>query len=114
MANILLSTIIKDAASRTSGIKLKDMLLEMIGEGNEITVDFTGMSRYASPFFNNSFAALYIALDPNSREKIRPINLSDVGQLIYNTSMYNAKFLLDNPEYQDEIASIVSQTPKVV
>ena len=84
MANILLSTIIKDAASRTSGIKLKDMLLEMIGEGNEITVDFTGMSRYASPFFNNSFAALYIALDPN------------------------------NPEYKDEIASIVSQTPKVV
>lgn len=114
MANILLSTIVKDAASRTSGIKLKDMLLEMIGEGHEITVDFTGMSRYASPFFNNSFAALYIALDPNSREKIRPINLSEVGQLIYNTSMNNAKFLLDNPEYKDEIASIVSQTPKVV
>nr|DAN14259.1 MAG TPA: protein of unknown function DUF4325 [Bacteriophage sp.] len=114
MANILLSTIVKDAASRTSGMKLKELLLEMINKENEITVDFTGMNRYASPFFNNSFASLYIALDPNNREKIIPINLSEVGQLIYNTSMNNAKFLLNNPEYKDEIASIVSQTPKVV
>ena len=114
MANILLSTIVKDAASRKSGMKLKELLLEMINKENEITVDFTGMNRYASPFFNNSFASLYIALDPNNREKIIPINLSEVGQLIYNTSMNNAKFLLNNPEYKDEIASIVSQTPKVV
>jgi len=114
MANILLSTVVKDAASHTSGVKLKEMLMEMIDKESEITVDFAGISRYASPFFNNSFAAMYIALEPDKREKIKAVNLSEVGQLIFNTSMNNAKFLLNNPEYKDEIASIVSKTPKAV
>ena len=114
MANILLSTIVKDAASRTSGMKLKEMLLEMIGEENEITVDFEGMSRYASPFFNNSFAAMYIAFGSERMEKIKVKNLSGVGQLIFDTSMRNAAFLLNNPEYKDKIADIVSRTPKAV
>ena len=114
MADILLSDIAKDAATRTSGMKLKELLMEMIGKKSEITVDFTGINRYTSTFFNNSFATMYMAFGSECMEKIKTVNLSEVGQLIYNTSMNNAKFLLNNPEYKDKIADIVSRTPKTV
>ena len=114
MANILLSDITNEAASRTSGIKLKEVLLDKVEKENEIIVDFNGIERYASPFFNNSFAALYIALEPTQSKKIKVMNISDVGRLIFDTSINNAKFLLSNPDYKEKIDLITGQTPKDV
>lgn len=55
---IQLKSFTKDAASRTKGLQLKTKLEHAIKEERNISVDFDGIDKFASPFFNNSFSAL--------------------------------------------------------
>lgn len=57
---IQLKSFTKDAASRTKGLQLKTKLEHAIKEERNISVDFDGIDKFASPFFNNSFSALGI------------------------------------------------------
>ena len=43
----------KEGASKTKGLVLKEKLEKGIIQHERITVDFTGVDCYASPFFNN-------------------------------------------------------------
>ena len=52
MTTITISNISKEAASKTKGILLKEQLIPLIEQHEaEICVDFSGISRFASPFF---------------------------------------------------------------
>ena len=57
---IQLKSFTNDAASRTKGLQLKTKLEHAIKEERNISVDFDGIDKFASPFFNNSFSALGI------------------------------------------------------
>lgn len=49
---IQLKSFTKDAASRTKGLQLKTKLEHAIKEERNISVDFDGIDKFASPFFN--------------------------------------------------------------
>ena len=49
-----------EAASMAKGKEFKDVLEPLLKQGEEIVIDFSGISRFASPFFNNSFSALLL------------------------------------------------------
>lgn len=101
-----------EAASKAKGLVLRNMLENNVENADSITVDFNHIIRFASPFFNNSFAALALKYGVEKIRKIQLINISPIGQNTYETSMQNAEMLLESPEFADEVDKIIQETPK--
>ena len=80
---IQLKSFTKDAASRTKGLQLKTKLEHAIKEERNISVDFDGLDKFASPFFNNSFSALGIQYGFGTIEKIELLYIFNPGQTEY-------------------------------
>ena len=114
MATINLSAFTNEAASRIKGEILKEKLETYLLDNQDISVDFTGITRFASPFFNNSFAALAIIFGFEQIEKITLLHLSEIGQRTYDTSMQNAKLIYEKPEFTNTIQEILNKATKKV
>ncbi len=114
MVTIKLSTFTTEAASKAKGTILKTMLVEALGTGEKIVVDFSGIKRFASPFFNNSFATLGLIYGFDLLDKIERINITSTGDNTYETSVENAKLIYQNPEFSSEIDEIINNVPKKV
>lgn len=115
MNTIIISTISNEAASKTKGLLLKKHLDDLLSSQKyNIAVDFSGITRFASPFFNYSFAALALVY---GFEKIRAIkieNISEIGQSTYQTSMENAEMVALYDKQIEEINRVIDNTPKKV
>lgn len=114
MKTIIISTFSNEAASKSKGLVLKEKLEALISIGEDISVDFAEIERFASPFFNNSFAALAIQYGFALVNRIKLINLSDIGIDTYESSLDNAKLLVERPEFTEKINQIISNSPKKV
>lgn len=114
MAYIMISSFTSEAASKTKGIVFRGILETLIKNSETIVVDFKGISHFASPFFNNSFASLAIVYGFNTIENIEVKNLSETGKITYETSLQNAKLISESPQFKQEINEIVSNVPKKV
>lgn len=112
MKTIQLASFTTEAASKSKGELLKEHLELLIQEGEDIVVDFKGIKRFASPFFNNSFAALALAYGFDVIKKIQLLDITETGQHTYETSLDNALLISENPQFSDEIDRIVNNTPK--
>lgn len=97
MKTITISDFSKEAATETKGKILKKLLEEELNKDTDTIVNFENIKRFASPFFNNSFAALALKYGFDKIELIQLINLSEVGRLAYETYIDNAKLLSANP-----------------
>lgn len=109
MLNIKISTFSSEAASKTKGLHLRELMMPLLSEDTTFSVDFEGICRFASPFFNNSFANLALIYGFDSIEKIPLLNISEIGQLAFKTSMENAQLLSTNPEYVEKINTIINE-----
>lgn len=115
MNTILISDFSNEAASKTNGLVLKELLDTLLtSQEADIVVDFSGVSRFASPFFNYSFAALALIHGFDAIRSIRLKNIGQVGLDTYNTSMTNAEQVSLHPEHIAEINQIIDNTPKKV
>lgn len=115
MLNIKISDFSQEAASQTKGLQLRMIMESYLNKGTPFTVDFDGISRFASPFFNNSFAGLALIYGFDTIENISIVNLSEIGTLAYNTSMENARLLSNNPDFIEKINDIINTNlPKKV
>lgn len=115
MNTIYIAEISNEAASKTKGLVLKELLDKLLSsKTNDIVVDFNGITRFASPFFNYSFAALALIYGFDAIRAIQIRNISEVGSDTYETSMENAEMISKHPEHVIEINQIVDNTPKKV
>lgn len=115
MNTIIISDFSNEAASKTKGVMLKEQLEKLLSSKEKnIIVDFNGISRFASPFFNNSFAALALIYGFDAMRAIQIKNISEVGYQTYQTSMDNAEMVSTNSEHLTEINKIIDNTPKKV
>lgn len=108
MIIIKISDFSNEAASKTKGLQLKNIMESFLKDSIPFSIDFEGISRFASPFFNNSFAGLALIYGFETIESIPVINLSKIGKLAFDTSMENAHLLSANPEYKEKISAIIN------
>ena len=108
MLTIKITDFSKEAATQTKGIELRGKIEPLILSEVPFTVDFSGISRFASPFFNNSFASLALIYGFDAISQIPITNLSETGHMTYSTSMENAQLLLNNPDFIEKINSIIN------
>lgn len=112
MTTITISSFSNEAASKSKGEILKNYLSKLIASNEEITVDFSNINRYASPFFNNSFASLALIHGFDTINKIKLSNITETGHQTYETSIENAKLLSTSPKFTSEIDKIINNAPK--
>ena len=92
---IVIKNIVDQCATKDTGLTLYEQLRSMLTDSANITLDFKGMDKFSHTFFNVSIGRLIIEMkDENITSKIKLINLSETGQLVYSHSVENAKVLL--------------------
>lgn len=103
MKKIMIKDIVDECATKESGEKLFKELKESIDIQDSvivldsITLDFTGMDKFAGPFFNNSIGKLIIKFETDYvLSNITVTNISDVGKLIWVRTINNALWQLDH------------------
>lgn len=109
MQTIKLSNFTKEAASKAKGEKLRETMVPLLDAKSSFSVDFEGITRFASPFFNNSFASLALIYGFDTIKEIHLLNISDVGQMTYETSLDNAYLIFNNPDYAETINRIINE-----
>lgn len=114
MKTISISSFSSEARSKTKGELLRKVLESSITSHEEVSIDFSGITRFASPFFNNSFASLVIQYGIDIMNFIHISGISTTGRATYETSIENAKLLRSKPEFTDEINKIIENSPKKV
>lgn len=109
MLNIKISEFSNEAASKTKGLALRDLMISHLDNQEVFSVDFDGIYRFASPFFNNSFANLALIYGFDVIERINLLNMSEIGQLAYETSLENARLIASNPAFTEKINTIINE-----
>lgn len=99
---IIIKDIVNQCATKDAGLILYEQLKSMLTDSTYITLDFKDMDKFSHTFFNVSIGRLIIETkDENITSKIKLINLSKTGQLLYNHSVKNAKILLKTIKAED-------------
>lgn len=108
MNTIKIADFSNEAASQKKGIELNNLMEPFLLKCESFTVDFSGISRFASPFFNNSFAKLALVYGFDKINSINKINISETGIMAYQTSLDNALLLSEKPEFSERINIIIN------
>jgi STAS-like domain of unknown function (DUF4325) len=77
---------------------LHNVLYPLLEDGYSITVDFQGMTIFASPFFNAAIGRLLANFSAEFlKENLKPINLSAAGEGTLRQVIKNASAYYSNP-----------------
>lgn len=109
MAIIKIKEIINSAFSQEKALILRSKVQELLSSEQEIIMDFEGITKFTTLFFNFSTGYFISKLGPEKYDQsIRLINLTDLGQSVYESSYQNAvtKYEPCN-ELQNEISNII-------
>jgi hypothetical protein len=84
------------ALTETDGLKLRAAIEETLKKDEAVTLDFSGISLFATMFFNASIGHLIMTLSPKKcDELIHVVNISDLGMETYIHSFENAKAIYE-------------------
>ncbi|WP_242317085.1 STAS-like domain-containing protein [Bacillus cereus group sp. BfR-BA-01489] len=97
--NILVFDVVGESAlSMQKGEKLYEMMIENLKSGKEVELDFNGVQKFASPFFNASIGRLLKDFTPEDlNRRMKFTNLNAVGGSLLRKSIKNsAEYFQDN------------------
>ncbi|GGE84023.1 MULTISPECIES: STAS-like domain-containing protein [Gammaproteobacteria] len=81
----------KNAISMQSGTKLNNAIATALLEGQTVEIDFSGVSLFASPFFNASIGVLLKDINIEQlTDKMKVVNCNEIGLSLLNTVIQNA------------------------
>lgn len=85
---------VDNGLSEKNGLKIREKILETLTKNNEVILDFSNITLFATPFFNSFIGYFVLQINPeNTKEKIKIINISDLGRDTYNHSYENAVYI---------------------
>lgn len=107
---ILISDIVDNAMTPFAGDCLRKKMDEIFKTDIDakITLDFSGIELFATPFFNRSTGYFFLQFENEEiyNSKIRVINLDALGKETYEYSLETARQLLKN-KLSDKVTSIL-------
>lgn len=107
MRTIIVKELTKMAMTETAGMKLRDKIEEVLKNDSKVVLDFSGISLFATMFFNASIGHFVLNLSPEKCEEIFVIeNISELGKDTYYHSFENAKMIYNNKSKENLIGDI--------
>jgi len=81
----------KNAISMQTGDKVYMILVEKVARGEQITLDFEGVTLFASPFFNSAIGRLLKDKEISQlQQQLKFEHLDEVGRNLLNLVISNA------------------------
>lgn len=97
MRTIILKDLIKECATKESGILLYNELEQSVNTKENVIIDFKHIDKFAGAFFNNSFGKLIITHETDHVLKYITLkHISPTGRFIYDLTINNALWQLDH------------------
>lgn len=103
----------ENAISMQSGRNLYDRFSGTLLNGEDVELDFEGVNLFASPFFNASVGLLLKDIDVKTlQEKLKIVNLSNVGKQLLNHVIANAIKYYDKESKTAEALNNIDKDPE--
>lgn len=108
MNTIKVKELINNGLSETNGLILRKKIQELLDNSTEkVILDFSGITLFATPFFNSFIGYFVLQYNPNKVEELIELtNISDLGKETYNHSYNNAKNIYIKKINTDDIGKI--------
>lgn len=95
------------------GQKIYDEIHEPLLKGETVTLDFEGVTQFASPFFNFAIGQLLKDIkQPHFNELLKIENLNETGTRVIKRVIENAEKFYVDPEYRTTVEDILDQQAK--
>lgn len=81
----------KIAVTHDAGARLFDLIHDPLARGEDVTLDFSGVSVYSSPFFNYAIGRLFADINPDViKSHLIMLNISATGEKTIRSVVANA------------------------
>lgn len=98
----------KRCITKENGQRIFEKIHPVLLKGDSVTLDFTGVEQFASPFFNYAIGQLLVDMKSEDFEKLLFIdNLVNDGQFVVKRVIENAKNYHRDINYKDVVDSIL-------
>lgn len=98
---------------KEDGQKVFDAIHDLLKNGEKITLDFDGVTQFASPFFNFAIGQLLKDVDETPlRRLLHCENLNETGRLVVERVIENAAKYHGNKDYRKIVDDILEQQAK--
>lgn len=98
---------------KEDGQKIYDIIHQPMREGKIVILDFTGVSQFASPFFNFAIGQLFKDINGDDLRRMLKIeNLTETGRLVVGRVMENAAKYHSDRDYRKIVDDILEQQAK--
>lgn len=95
---------------REDGQKVYDVIYPLLQKGEAVTLDFVGVSQFASPFFNFAIGQLLKDIREEDLRRLLEIeNLDPTGKLVVERVIDNAGRYHANVDYRNIVDAILKQ-----
>jgi hypothetical protein len=98
---------------KEDGQKIYDEIHSPLKQGETITLDFNGVTQFASPFFNLAIGQLLKDLSEDDLRQLLQIeNLTETGRLVVERVIENAVKYHGNKDHRKIVEDILEQQAK--
>ncbi len=98
---------------KEDGQKVYDQIHDPLKKGEAMTLDFDGVSQFASPFFNFAIGQLLKDMSAQTlRQQLRIEHLNEVGSQVVERVIENAGKYHGNKDYQKIVDDILAEQAK--
>lgn len=95
---------------KEDGQKVYDAIHELLKQGQTVTLDFSGVTQFASPFFNFAIGQLLHDITEESlRRQLKIDNLNDTGKRVVERVIENAAKYHGDKDYRKIVDDIIAQ-----
>lgn len=107
MNKIMVNELTQMAMTESAGMMLRKEIENLLKTEKKVVIDFSGISLFATMFFNASIGHFVMTLSPEMcRNIFELINLSELGMETYTHSFENAEEIYNNKNKQSVIGEI--------
>jgi len=107
MNEIMVNKLTSMAMTDTAGLKLREEIEKLIKTEEKIIIDFTGITLFATMFFNASIGHFVMTLSPEKcNDLFKFVNLTELGMETYKHSFENAEAIFHDRKQQSVIGEI--------
>ncbi len=115
MKKIKVADIISNAFSSEQALRLKEEMERYMNDEEKIILDFSGIDKYTTLFFNFSTGYFIGKIGKEKYDRLVELdNLSNLGQSTYQNSYFNAtRDDFENATIENEIINILKNPDEV-
>lgn len=100
----------ENAVTKESGEKLYSHIYPLLAQGQDVELDFTGVRRHLTVFFNFAIGQLYRDIEGSKLDRLITVsNLSAIGQRVLTRVKVNAKRYYSDDSYKQAMDTLVRE-----